>query len=94
MSGRHYACQGNTLVGRVVVTAMAEAYEETNGSLADRLIAALIAGDDVGGDHRGRLAAGLRVAKEGIEGHWIELDVDESDDAVRDLAQAYAALQL
>ena len=35
-SGRFYACQGNTLVGPQVITAMAAAYEETAGSLADR----------------------------------------------------------
>ena len=43
MSGRFYACQGNTLTGREVITAMAKAYEETKGSLADRLMAALSA---------------------------------------------------
>lgn len=93
MTGRFYCCQGNTLAGREVVTAMARAYEETTGSLADRLMAALIAGDCAGGDHRGRLAAGIRVAREGVEGDWLALDVDESDDAVIELARAYAALQ-
>jgi len=93
VSGKYYACQGNTLVGREVIFAMARAYEETQGSLADRLMAALIAGDCAGGDHRGRLAAGIRVAKQGIEGHWLELYVDESQDAVIDLAKKYAALE-
>jgi hypothetical protein len=72
---------------------MARAYEETQGSLADRLMAALIAGDRAGGDHRGRLAAGIRVAKKGVEGYWLELYVDESQDAVIDLAKKYAALE-
>ena len=54
MSGRFYACQGNTLTGRQVIVAMAEAYEETEGSLTDRLVAALVAADCAGGDHRGR----------------------------------------
>lgn len=45
MSGRFYACQGNTLTGREVVVAMAKAYEESEGSLADRLMAALVAAD-------------------------------------------------
>lgn len=93
MSGRFYSCQGNTLVGRGVIAAMAAAYEETEGSLADRLMAALIAGDCAGGDHRGRLAAGIRVARHGTEGHWLSLDVDESDDAVLELAQRYAELE-
>ncbi|QOV89327.1 DUF1028 domain-containing protein [Humisphaera borealis] len=89
MSGRFYACQGNTLTGPEVVVAMAKAYENTKGSMADRLMAALIAGDCAGGDHRGRLAAGLRVAKKGTDGIWFELYVDKSDDAVIDLARKY-----
>ena len=91
-SGRYYACQGNTLAGQDVVFAMAKAYEQAQGSLADRLMAALIAGDGAGGDHRGRLAAGIRVANQDVTGYWLELYVDESDDAVADLARKYAAL--
>ena len=93
MAGRYYACQGNTLTGSEVVIAMAKAYEETKGSLADRLMAALVAADCVGGDHRGRLAAGVRVAKKGVKGYWLELHVDRSDDAVIDLAKKYAELE-
>ncbi len=93
ITGRYYCCQGNTLTGREVVVAMAKAYEETQGTLADRLMAALVAGDAAGGDHRGRLAAGIRVAKRGIDGYWLELYVDKSDDAVRDLAKEYAQRQ-
>lgn len=92
MMGRHYCCQGNTLTGRKVITAMARAYETTKGSLADRLMAALVAADCEGGDHRGRLAAGIRVAKKGVEGHWLELNVDRSDDAVIDLLRKYVKL--
>lgn len=92
MAGRFYSCQGNTLTGRDVIAEMAKAYETTDGSLADRLMAALIAGDCAGGDHRGRLAAGIRVAKGGDDGFILELDVDESDDAVADLARKYAEL--
>lgn len=93
MSGRFYVCQGNTLTGREVIVGMAKAYEETNGSLADRLMAALLAGDCAGGDHRGRLAAGIRVCKKGVEGYWLDLHVDKSDDAVIDLAKQYAELK-
>jgi len=92
-SGRYYACQGNTLAGQEVVFAMARAYEQTAGNLADRLMAALLAGDRAGGDHRGRLAAGMRLAKKGVDGCWLELYVDESDDAVADLARKYEILE-
>ena len=93
MTGRFYCCQGNTLTGREVVVAMSKAYEETTGSLTDRLMAALIAGDCAGGDHRGRLAAGIRVAKKGVDGDWFSLHIDKSDDAVIDLAKQYAELK-
>lgn len=93
VSGKYYACQGNTLVGREVIFAMARAYEESKGSLADRLMVALAAGDSAGGDHRGRLAAGIRIAKEGVKGHWLELYVDKSDNAVVELVRKYAALK-
>jgi uncharacterized Ntn-hydrolase superfamily protein len=93
LTGRFYCCQGNTLQGRAVITEMARAYEETAGSLTDKLLAALLAGDCAGGDHRGRLAAGIRVAKQDVAGYWFELYVDKSDDAVIELAQAYAALK-
>ena len=91
-AGRYYACQGNTLAGREVITAMARAYEDAAGSLSDRLMAALVAGDAAGGDHRGRLAAGLRVAKRGVDGYWLELYTDQSADAVNDLWRKYVEL--
>ncbi len=89
-SGKYFVCQGNTLNGREVISAMAKGFEETKGSLADKLMAALIAGDCAGGDHRGRLAAGLRMCKKEVEGYWFDLHVDKSPDAVLDLAKKYA----
>ncbi len=93
ISGRHFVCQGNTLTGPEVLIAMARAFEDTKGSLADRLLSALVAGDCAGGDHRGRLAAGLRLCKRGLDGYWLELHVDKSDDAVVDLLKKYVELQ-
>jgi uncharacterized Ntn-hydrolase superfamily protein len=92
MSGRFYACQGNTLSGSEVIIAMARTFENTKGSLADRLMAALVAGDCEGGDHRGRLAAAILVAKPGVEGNWLDERIDKSDDAVVDLARKYVEL--
>lgn len=69
---------------------MAAAYEDTEGGLTDRLMAALIAADCAGGDHRGRRNS---RCKSGIEGDWFSLHVDESDDAVLELARKYAELK-
>lgn len=89
-SGKYYSVQGNTLAGRKVIADMAAAYEDTEGTVADRLMAALKAGEDAGGDHRGRLAAGIRVAKPNVDGLYVELYVDKSDNAVDDLVKVYA----
>ena len=93
MSGRFYSCQGNTLVGSEVITSMATAYETTKGNLAVRLMAALVAGDRAGGDHRGRLAAGIRVAGVGDPDGLFTLDVDNSDNAVQELRELFLERQ-
>ncbi len=93
MSGRFYACQGNTLTGPEVVVAWPKPMKPPTGSLADRLMAALLAGDCAGGDHRGRLAAGIIIGKPDVDGAWLELYVDESDDAVVELAKKYVELK-
>ena len=61
--GPHYAVQGNILTGESVVTAMETTFLETEGTLAERLYAALVAGDAEGGDSRGKQSASLIVAK-------------------------------
>ena len=50
---------------RTVVTAMAEAFENTEGDLGTRMLAALEAGQEAGGDSRGRQSAAILVVKEG-----------------------------
>lgn len=63
--GPNYAVQGNILAGEAVVTAMERAFLETEGNLAERLYAALVAGDANGGDSRGKQSAALLIVKEG-----------------------------
>lgn len=65
--GPHYTVQGNLLVGREVIDAVADHFESTAGSgmpLAERMILALAAGQAKGGDQRwGNLqSAALRIA--------------------------------
>jgi uncharacterized Ntn-hydrolase superfamily protein len=64
-TGRGYAAQGNILTGPEVVDALAETFERTTGTLAVRLLAAIQAADDAGGDSRGRQAAALNVRQAG-----------------------------
>lgn len=63
--GRNYAVQGNILTGEAVVAAMEKAFLETQGTLAERMYAALLAGNAEGGDSRGKQSAALLVVKEG-----------------------------
>ncbi|MCC6892376.1 MAG: DUF1028 domain-containing protein [Anaerolineae bacterium] len=65
ISGEGFTCQGNILAGPQVVQAMADAYKSATGELADRLVAALVAGDEAGGDRRGKQGAGVLVRKPG-----------------------------
>lgn len=64
-AGPGFAAQGNILVGPEVVDAMVDSFAGTNGSLARRLGAALLAGDQAGGDRRGRQSAAMLVVREG-----------------------------
>jgi uncharacterized Ntn-hydrolase superfamily protein len=64
-SGRCYAAQGNILTGADVVDALAETFEHSGGPLARRMLAALQAADDAGGDSRGRQGAALVVRQTG-----------------------------
>ncbi|MGH2673741.1 MAG: DUF1028 domain-containing protein, partial [Actinomycetota bacterium] len=82
MTGPGFACQGNILVGEEVVAAMGDAFAGTTGDLVDRLLAALLAGDEAGGDRRGRQSAALLVVREGggYEGRsdrYVDVRVDE-----------------
>jgi uncharacterized Ntn-hydrolase superfamily protein len=64
-TGLGYACQANIATGPDVVEAMAASFESSEGSLARRLLWALTAGDEAGGDLRGRQAAALLVVRTG-----------------------------
>jgi len=61
--GKNWSAQGNILVGPQVVESMGRAFEATPGDLAERLYAALKAGDDAGGDARGKQSASMLVVR-------------------------------
>lgn len=77
VTGDGFTCQGNILAGEPVVTAMADAYRSTKGRFPERLIAALVAGQEQGGDRRGQQSAALYVARErGSYGNWLDRYID------------------
>ena len=63
ITGHGYAAQANIMVSDATVRNMAETFERTRGSLADRLLAALVAGQAGGGDRRGMQSAALLVVR-------------------------------
>ena len=63
VTGKNYSVQGNTLASVDVVKAMAAAYENGTGTMADRLMDALDAGQAKGGDTRGMQSAGILVVR-------------------------------
>jgi len=90
--GPGYAIQGNILSGAGVIHAMEKAYLEMEGNLPARLHAALLAGDQAGGDRRGRQSAAILVVKPnsgygGFNDRWIDYRVDDAEDPVSRLGE-------
>lgn len=93
-SGPNYSVQGNILAGPEVIEAMARAFEETEGVLAERMLAALAAGQEAGGDIRGRQSAGLLIVREGwgyggIDDRFRDIRVDEHNTPIAELERVY-----
>jgi uncharacterized Ntn-hydrolase superfamily protein len=88
MCGTGYAVQGHLLSGPQVVEAMAARYEAMAGQpFVHRLVQSLLAGDEVGGDRRGRHSAAVKVWR-AEPAHKTDVDTVGDlrvDDAVRPL---------
>jgi len=97
--GHTYAAQANIMVSDATVRNMAETFERSRGSLADRLLAALVAGQAGGGDKRGMQSAALLVvrAKGGYLGgtdRYIDIRVYDAPDPITELQRLYALHKL
>ncbi|SIR23359.1 Uncharacterized conserved protein, Ntn-hydrolase superfamily [Haladaptatus litoreus] len=94
IQGENYTVQGNILENRETLEAMAETFEETEGGLPERLIAALHAGNDAGGDKRGEQSAALYVAKpeggyDGRNDRWVDVRVDDHEAPIDELQRVF-----
>ncbi len=92
--GRGFTVQGNILTGEQVVRKMADAFRSSKGPLGRRLIAALHAGQEVGGDKRGRQSAALLVVRKGggysgYNDRFIDLRVDDHPHPIGELERLY-----
>ena len=89
LQGEHFSVAGNMLTGAGVIEASAEAFVAAAGKpLAERLLAALAAGETAGGDKRGKQSAALRI--QGDEDRpELDLRVDDHAEPVQELQRLY-----
>lgn len=92
VNGPDFAAQGNILTGPEVVDALVSTWTDSTLPFPERLLEALMAADEAGGDSRGRQSAALYVVGEakgygGNNDRWIDLRVDDHPDPVRELAR-------
>jgi len=99
VQGQYCAAQGNTLAGPQVVENMAQTFAESSGSLAERLMAALQAGQAGGGDRRGQQSAALLVVRAGggyggFDDRYVDISVYDHPAPIAELARLYAIHRL
>ena len=90
IAGENYSVQANLMLNSKVWGAMSEAFENTKGTLAKRMIAALEAAQEVGGDIRGKQSACILVVRGKSTGKvWedrlIDLRVEDSTEPIKEL---------
>jgi uncharacterized Ntn-hydrolase superfamily protein len=90
LTGKNWTAQGNILVSQDTVTAMGMAFEATKGELAEKLMAALQAGQAAGGDLRGQESAAMLVVRkdggyQGLNDRYIDLRVDDAKEPIVEL---------
>jgi len=91
--GGGYVCLGNMLTGEDVAKAMATAFERSiEEELPERLIRALEAGQEAGGDRRGRQSAGIHVVQT-EEYPYCDLRVDDHPEPVAELRRVLTIFQ-
>ena len=88
--GKGYSVQANMMLKNTVCEAMSKAFEATKGSLARRLMAAMEAAQNEGGDIRGKQSAAIKVVKAAKqnnpwEGVVMELRVEDHPHPIKEL---------
>ncbi|HEY2616808.1 MAG TPA: DUF1028 domain-containing protein [Acetobacteraceae bacterium] len=87
--GTDVSVAGNMLAGSAVVERTLDAFQRAAGTLAERLISALEAGEAAGGDKRGKQSAALKIC---TRDPYSELDIrtDDHPDPLAELRRLYA----
>ena len=95
----NFSVQGNCLSSAAVANHMAQSMRASRGSLAERLLDALSAGQTAGGDRRGQQSAALLVVREngGYGGHddrYVDISVYDQPAPIEELYRLYAIHRL
>jgi uncharacterized Ntn-hydrolase superfamily protein len=90
IAGEQFSVQSNMMRNEKVWPAMARAFRESKGDLAERMVAALEAAEGAGGDIRGKQSAALIVVSPNSTGKpWLDrrfdLRVDDHPEPLREL---------
>jgi uncharacterized Ntn-hydrolase superfamily protein len=93
-TGSCYAAQGNILVSAETVDAIAETFESSTGTLAERLLDCLDAAQAAGGDRRGQQSAALLVVEQDggygkLSDTVVELRVEDHERPLEELRRLY-----
>ncbi len=90
--GTDVSVAGNMLAGAAVVERTLEAFQQATGTLTERLLTALEAGEAAGGDKRGKQSAALKIC---TRDPYPDLDIrtDDHPDPLRELRRLYAVSQ-
>lgn len=94
----YVSVQGNILVGPEVIDSMLAVFQRTDGTLAERLLAALEAGEVAGGDKRGKQSAAIIVVRkrggyDGVDDRLVDLKVVDNPEPVKELRRQYELWQ-
>jgi uncharacterized Ntn-hydrolase superfamily protein len=84
-AGEDYVVIGNLLARKNVVPSIAEGFESTSGGLAFRMVKALEAGRESGGDRRGERSAALVVV--GLEKVEVKIEVRRHKSPIKELTR-------
>jgi len=88
--GENYSVQANLMLNDLVPKAMADVFEKTKGPLAERMIAAMVAAQNAGGDIRGQQSASILVVRGNSTGNlWedrlIDLRVEDHPQPIEEI---------
>ena len=89
-TGKHYSVQANIMENPTVPNAMAKAFENSKGDLAERMLAALEAAEQEGGDLRGKQSAAMLVVSGEPTGDpWkdrvVDINIADHEDPLAEL---------